>query len=59
MAMAIGRKTGTDRISIEVERIISRGRFNKGSLPMGAGIECSLTADNYSIHKHEKIKNRF
>ena len=53
----MGRKTGTERIIIKVESMISRGRFSKGSLIMGAVIGCDFTADNYSTHKHEKVKN--
>ena len=39
-----------------VERITSKGRFSKGSLTMDAAIECASTVDNYSTHKHEKVK---
>jgi len=59
MAKAKGRETGKDRISMKIDRNTSRGRFKKGSLTMDAAIECALTADNYSTHKHEKVKNRF
>lgn len=59
MAKAKGRKTGKERMSMKAERTTSKGRFKKGSLTMDAAIECALTADNYSTHKHEKVKNRF
>jgi len=46
-------------LSIRAESITSRGRINKGPLNLDSDIECNLTADNYSTHKHEKAKIRF
>jgi len=41
------------------ESIASKEHFSKGSLTMGAAIECDLTVDNYSIHKYEKVNIMF
>jgi len=56
IAKAMSRETGKDRMIMAVERITSKGRFSKGSLTMDAAIECASTVDNYSTHKHEKVK---
>jgi len=59
IAIAISREIGMDRISIKMENMTSRGRFNRGSMTMGKVIGCDFNADNYSTYKHKKVKNLF